>query len=105
MLNARYGDNPQFEDYKPYIMELFNGLSNAEKAEFFRKEDKLIRELWEYEYKLNLQEYTEFAVSNEFDLLVSKLEQYYAHDADRLRWVRIRSERNRMFQYNYEQYS
>ena len=105
MLNARYGDNPQFEYYKAYIMELFNGLSNAEKAEFFRKEDKLIRELWEYEYKLNLQEYVESSISNEFDLLVSKLEQYYAHDTDRLRWVRIRSERNRMFQYNYEQYS
>lgn len=105
MLDARYDNVPGYGDYKAYILELFNGLSNKEKADFFEKEDKLIREVWEYDYKLNLEEYKEYAPTSEFDLLIKKLEEYYRGDSDRLIWTKRRAVNKQLFEYDYEQYS
>lgn len=87
MLNRRYSDNPEFAKKKSYIMQLFKNLTNGEKAEFFEKEDKLVRDLWDYEYALSLEDYPEMANNSELDFLEKKLEEYFKHDMNKLRRI------------------
>lgn len=92
MLDERYGEYPDFHTKKPYLEELFRGLSHSDKQDFFEKEDKLIRDLWTYGTPLPTEDYPELANSNELDFLINKLEEEYYHkDSNALKMAYIRS--------------
>lgn len=91
MLNERYSDNPEFASKKTYIMQLFKGLSNAEKAEFFKNEDKLVRDLWKYDYALTSEEYPDMQDGSELDYLRKVLEKYFDHDSVKLKIIKHRT--------------
>lgn len=91
MMNSRYSEDPQFADKKPYIMELFRALSYKEKTDFFEEEEKLIRDLWQYNYALSLEDYPELANMTELEYLTKQLEKYFEHNPKALNRIYNRS--------------
>lgn len=87
MLDKRYSDNPEFAKRKSYILELFKNLTNDEKADFFEEQDKLVRDLWKYDYALSAKEYPELENMSELEYIEKKLEDYFQHNPNKLRRI------------------
>lgn len=75
MLNSRYSDDPRYFEYKEYIMGLFNAMSPDKKAQFMKDNEKLIRDLWEYDYVLDMEEYGYSKDTSELEMLRKELEK------------------------------
>lgn len=87
MLDERYSDNPEYDKRKSYILELFKSLTNDEKADFFEEQDKLVRDLWKYDYALSAKDYPELENMSELEYIEKKLEEYFQHDSNKLRRI------------------
>lgn len=87
MLNARYSDDPRYYEYKEYIMKLFNSMSPDRKATFMKDNEKLIRDLWEYDYILDMEEFGYSRDTSELEMLRKELEKQF--NANKVKQMRI----------------
>lgn len=80
MLDSRYEKDPHYYEYKEYIVKMFDTLSPNKKAQFMKDNEKLIRDLWEYDYVLDMEEYGYTKDTSELEMLRKELEKYFPKD-------------------------
>ena len=80
MIYKRYGDSPEFTRKRNYLFQLIDNLSYDQLTKFFEDNSKLISEMMDYDYYIDVESYTDTPGATELDALTEALEKQYASE-------------------------